>query len=460
MMPSTRRLFPICFLKPQTMTKKLPVLISLTLACFAMIVLGADEKSQNPCEKARELNKESEVIRNSDRKAALQKAQEALTISENASCPEMIALSNKNIGIIYFFTGAYPEAEKHYNKALSMYETLQNKTGVSALFHNIAYLKQSQSKFDDAIELYQKSADIDASLGDLYGVAVTLNNISMIHQYRGNYSEALHLLNQVQEVYEQVGDLEALTHCLNNMAAIYLSQGMLQNAMRLYQQVYQNSIEEGLRQLESSALYNMGIIEFDHGNYYEAMDLYTNSLIIKTDIEDKAGISLCLSNIGSTFQKLGQTDRAIEYYLKALKNDQELGNELGIATHLAQIGTNLLIKKEPGSAIDYFEQSNEIAGALKARHLLMDNYKHIFSANISLNNYDLAYQYFNKYIALKDSLTLSPDEIARINLKRKSFLDRNYMKRINYNNHFILLIFLFSLILNGVLIVLLFRRGF
>lgn len=414
--------------------------------------------SSDMCEQSLLLNRESEQIRNNDRRLALEKATQALEVAEKYGCDEMGALSHKNIGIIHFFIGEYVDAASHYQKSLALYDALGHRSGIASLYHVIAFLKQNQGNFDDAIGYYHKAAEIRESIGELGGVANTQNNLSMIYFYRGQFGESLRLLHNAIKLYMQIGDTLEVIECYINIAAIYETQGMYSESLQKLDDAMELARKKNDLRLKSIILQNSGTVHYELNNLDAAFDLLTSALLIKIDLEDQSGISNCLSNIGSTLRRQGRIDESNNYFLQALKIDQELGNKLGIATQLAQIAGNLLEKNEPLSAIEYYAQSNAIAAELDARYLMKENFMYLIRAHLAVNEYDAAFNYMRHYISYRDDMTISPEELA--GFEPISYLQQfsRSLKGRNISKSLLETLLTLSILINIALIIYLIKR--
>ncbi|MBE0661979.1 MAG: tetratricopeptide repeat protein [Bacteroidales bacterium] len=391
------------------------ILLSCCRASIAQDILIAHDY----CETAKQLNLESENIRNSDRQLALEKAEQALVLAQKHACGSMEALAHRNIGIIYFFKGSYPEAEDSFSKALQIYSSIADSLGVSNVLNNMAFVFIKTGQYKKAHDFLSRAQHMFIILGDSIGEAKTWLNLMQVYFYQGMFAEALASIRKALAIHEERGDVSNILLCQNNLAAIYETQGLYDEALDIFEQALQTSIDLEDDASRSMILNNMGMIHYELEEYQNAIDLYTNSLLLKVELDDKAGISLCLSNLGSTLRMLGRIDESNAHFTQALKIDQDLGNQLGIAIQLAQIAGNLLHKNEPLNAISYYQQSNEIAYDINARHLLKENFMYLVKAYIAANNYDQAYDYMVKYITFRDDMIIPPEELEGYGYERK-----------------------------------------
>lgn len=430
------------------------ILLSYSIVSFAQdAMIGFDN-----CETAKQLNRESENIRNTDRRLALEKAEQALALAQKHACSSMEALAHRNIGIIYYFTGSYPEAEDSFSKAMLIYTSIADSLGVSYVLNNLATVFIELGDFKKAHDFLSQAQKMFITLGDSAGEAKTWLNMMQVYFYQGMFADALASIRKAITIYEEHGDVANILLCQNNLAAIYETQGLYPEALDILEQALQSSIELEDDATRSRILNNMGMIRYELEEYQHAIDLYTNSLLLKIELDDKAGISLCLSNIGSALRMLGRIDESNAHFTQALKIDQDLGNQLGIAIQLAQIAGNLLHKNEPLNAISYYLQSNEIAHEINARHLLKENFMYLVKAYLAVNNYDLAYDHMVKYITFRDDMIISPEELEGYGYEKNEPGKLSRLIRKSGNLGFFDLVLSLSIILNIALLIWILRK--
>ena len=87
---------------------------------------------------------------------ALIYANKGLKLSKKLQFDKGIALSNKNMGIGYYYQGSYNNALIEYTKALDIYKKIKNKQQIVKLLNNIGILYHYQGKYDKAFNYYTK----------------------------------------------------------------------------------------------------------------------------------------------------------------------------------------------------------------------------------------------------------------------------------------------------------------
>lgn len=108
------------------------------------------------------------------------------------------ALLNNYLGDYYLMQENYLLAGDYYQKALDLYESLQNKFGASLALYNLARLNTEQKQFEAAVALAQKSLDYAQSIHVLDQVFHSEKLLSELYGLMGNPSLSLaHYKNYV-----------------------------------------------------------------------------------------------------------------------------------------------------------------------------------------------------------------------------------------------------------------------
>ncbi|MCF8231227.1 MAG: tetratricopeptide repeat protein [Bacteroidales bacterium] len=90
-------------------------------------------------------------------------------MARNIKDTAKIALSQKNIGIIHFFTGEMDKARKAYEKALDRYTQINHREGMANLNHNLGLLLKEKGKYEGAIKYYRRSLQFEKEQNDKEG---------------------------------------------------------------------------------------------------------------------------------------------------------------------------------------------------------------------------------------------------------------------------------------------------
>ncbi|MEA3505594.1 MAG: tetratricopeptide repeat protein [Bacteroidota bacterium] len=357
-------------------------------------------------EKIEILNSLSVEYRGNDRKTAMQYANDALFLATNFNHTESIALSQKNIGIIFLFTGELNKSLEFFKKSLANYEKINNIEGQANLSHNLGLVYKGLGNFDKSIIYYKKSLAIEESRNNEEGVASTLCNLANLHNYKGNYDTALILLKKSTAYYEKVKDEFSLMDNYLNIGDLYLGQGFIKKSFHYLGAALSLAERNNDNYTKAICLNELAMAHYSIENYNFSLDLLNESLILRGILNDKLGEGKCLINMGTIYTELEKYNKANELYLRALKIVEEADNKRSIANTYTSIGKNLLLKGLPHKAISYFEQSLEISREIGAKPETCDNYEQLIITYATIKDFDKSKLYMKAFSALDDNLRL------------------------------------------------------
>lgn len=116
--------------------------------------------------------------------------QEALRLSTEANDTAAIAKSLNYNGILSTIQARYITGIERFQQALTYYEALNDRIGITKLFNNIGVIYGSLENFEEAIKYYTKSLELNIELEDHEGAAFNLHNISSNYLQLKEYTKA------------------------------------------------------------------------------------------------------------------------------------------------------------------------------------------------------------------------------------------------------------------------------
>ncbi len=116
--------------------------------------------------------------------------------------------------------GQNAEAEIEYNKALSIFEKINDLSGIGRCFNNLGVTCAERGDYEGALEFYEKSLKTQREVGNDMGIAIALNNIGEVHRFRGDYDEAERLFEESLKMDEARGDTYGQAICWGNLGAV------------------------------------------------------------------------------------------------------------------------------------------------------------------------------------------------------------------------------------------------
>lgn len=262
------------------------------------------------------------------------------TFSESDEREFILGRALRYQAIFYQSLGEYDRARAILNRALSVFERLQEHSVESRLeiaftlsqLGSIAYATANYSSarthYHEVIRLYQETemlAEITTPMMRLGDIATVL----------GEYEEAKSILEET---------LDILT-------------GRSQTIMK----------EEGSLRSRALCLANLGDLAFKTGHYEEAKRYFESCRAIFETLGDRRGIGIALVNLGRVLRILGDYETALAFCQESLEICQDSGNRWGSAFAQTHIGAVYLAKGAFEQAWQAFQKSLAIAEEIHSR---------------------------------------------------------------------------------------------
>jgi len=272
--------------------------------------------------------------------------------------------------------------------------------GIATAFSNIGNVYYNQSDYSKALEYFLKSLEIMESLGDKRGMAASYNNIGGIYDDQRDYPKALEYFLKCLEIIESLGDKWVMAASYNNIGGIYYDQSDYPKALEYF-------------------LKCLGIME-SLGNKQGMATSYTCIGLLYTKVTEAPRDSLLPFFAAEGITKENYThallDSARSYQLRALAIQKELGDKLTMTYSLNGLGDILSRQQQWQEALRFYEDAAVLAEDIGAGKELYEAYKNLatvykelatgspLSSDSKLKYYKKAYEYHEKYAALKDSI--------------------------------------------------------
>jgi tetratricopeptide (TPR) repeat protein len=226
------------------------------------------------------------------------------------------ACANRIIGVSLWARGQYSEALPYLIEALSLYQQLDDKSGIGSMY----------------------------------------NNIGLVYYDQGNYQEAKKCFDKGLAIYDFFEDKNKQAGILGNLGNTYMQLKKYSKAESLYTQVLHLKQAEGHKYGIAEALSNLGELNLIREKAAKALPYFLQSLQIRTSIEDHEGAAMCHYFIGKAYLHQKKYGVSRQYLQNGISKAQEV-KSLKWLTHMYQ--TLKEVEVATGNvtqAIAYFEK--------------------------------------------------------------------------------------------------------
>jgi two-component system, sensor histidine kinase and response regulator len=281
-------------------------------------------------------------------------------------------------------------------------------------------LVTSLSYYDSTIHLGSKLRLIDSTdfrTNRLLGIA--LNSKGAVLWGLGNYSEAIESYIDASAYFEQLGMTKFLSLAMSNIGLIYESWGQKEDALFYFKRAVSLAGQAEDASATGYALNNMGSFMRSAEQYDSA--LYYFQLSLDAYAEDNiGGMWLNLNGFGRTYARMKAYDKSLDYFFKALQLAEETNSDYRRALAKESISSTMADKGDYRKALQFANESNAVAEKHGYKEIIKDNYLNISRVYSLQNDFQKAYENYQRYSEVKDSL-FSDEKFRQITLMKEQF---------------------------------------
>ncbi len=269
-----------------------------------------------------------------------------------------------NIGNLYADLGKYDSSIIFYNKATVVFDNVGDKKYKAGVLNNIGTIYSDLGDFDKAIDYYTQALKTHEEYDNKLGKAAAIENIGIIYYFQQNYNKALEYFKNALTIFQEVGVLEKQANALSNIASMTM-----------------------LMDDEETAI-----------TYFKEADQ------IFSEMNDKGGQAEIAINLSQLYSKADNPKESLKYIDKAFMLYKELGLTKMIGKCYRAYGEYYAKQKNYPKSIENLLKAEKLFEPLGVKNDLRNLYNDLAKTYSKANNYKQSSIYFEKYIAINDTI--------------------------------------------------------
>lgn len=327
-------------------------------------------------------------IQVSAQKTAQQKADSLLVELGNARPDTNKFIILQELSSVYFQEN--PELGVKYGKeALDFATEIKFESGIMRGNNLVARCYAVQRKLPEALKYFQAGLDMARKLNKPRHIGIFLSSISAIYTQNGDFDKALKYAMEAKEVNEKAG-IKYMVNLMTNIGYLYSNNNQPEEALKYYfegarqEEEYGNNNNKG----ELGNLYlNIGSTHVRMGKYAEALYYFFKAKDLLIQVDHAKNLAIALDDIGGVYLEI---TRGKGPYPDSLRDNNAN-----------------LIKSEM-----YLQQALVLAEKLQLMDIREDVYSSLSELYSIKYDYEKAYRYYKKKIAVRDSMRNIDEEKA------------------------------------------------
>lgn len=325
-------------------------------------------------------NQLAQIYSSIDLKKAMAYNQEAMELAKKNNMKAALSDIYNTAGILYSEQGKTKEAFFCFNTAITLSEQLGNTSNMAQSYINAAACHLSLGEYDKALELNMRGLTLFEEANDVQGVLDSYVNIANIYASKKEFALAKFYYKKAREGYRKRKDKVGEAAAVANLAGIYKMLEQSDSA--------QTHFEEVVRLCEN-----------------ENMPYY---------------LAVAWEGLGTIYGQKKEFAKAHHYLNNAYAIYQQIGVMYRCNTVLANQSEVAYTEKDYQQSVHYALRALDMAMELNEPDLVKGAYSLLHNSYAALGNFEKAYDYHLKFVALRDSL-FTEDNQLHLNELRTQF---------------------------------------
>jgi tetratricopeptide (TPR) repeat protein len=394
-----------------------------------------------------------------DLEQAKKYGKKSIKIARRLKMQQLEAAVLLRLGVLYEAEGKYDEALSHYENSIKVSKEIGHKTIQAANLTSISHIHKKKGDHKTSIKIAEESLEMYEELKDTLAISRVVGNIGNTYLEMGDYKKAIAYCEESSKLKLVLGDSVGLGINYDRIGRAHFSMGNYDAAQNFY--------IKGLQLVTRQQRYDLQVNAYSHlGEMYNALQNFEKGLEyakLTLELAEKYGdmnsISRALLGVGNSYQYMAKYSKAIEHYEKQLEIQKELDETESQVLSLLSISKvhmlqqNYELALEYGNkakkfvdisntdelrayfynhlseihfqmetyvkAIEYALNSIEYSTKINAREEKMNSLLVLATSYGKLDEHEEAYNYFERYSMLKDSLLTDSKQMSIVNSQTK-----------------------------------------
>lgn len=327
---------------------------------------------------------------------------DSLKAAKNNDNPVNWPFYNSNIGYQFLLSQQYDSALLYYYRTIhaSHPDHLLNASTMDCM--GVAY--KQKGLLDSSILYYNKALSLYQLLNDTSHAVVVNANLAIIYKGLGHYDKALESAFDATQFLERQAPARPLASCYNTIGDIYKEMEDFSNALDFYRKSLLIRKEIGFASGVGQSYNNIGELFVELGKYDSAARYLERSLQTKKANNDSNGLGNTLDLLGRVYIELKEFKNAEKYLLDALLIEQRSGELTDEANVLNSLGRLKLKMNNLIEARRYLSQAKDLIVKTASLTLLRDNLEMQVQLSKGQNLFTDALHNAEELLTVKDRL--------------------------------------------------------
>jgi CHAT domain-containing protein len=295
-----------------------------------------------------------------DRKKARELYNDALSLSQSIGDRSGELNSLINLGKASILLSDFPKALELSERALRMVNELGERRKETIVLNNLCLIHQQTGAFEKAFEMCKEAVSTARGTNNRLSEANAIQNLGSIYYRTGDYQKAIDFYGQSKQIFKELGNRRGEATAITNIGWLYAVLGDLQKANDAAHQALELWRALGDQNREVIVLNNLAVNYFQLSDYRKALEMHLQILPVRKRLNESEGTAVTLENIAQCFDSLGETQKAIEYHEQAITLLREGSEVRLLAGALRTTGESYRLTGNHQKALEFLTEALKI----------------------------------------------------------------------------------------------------
>jgi len=340
-----------------------------------------------------------------DKDSAMMFARQAFALSDQLDYDKGRLSALSRMGYLQKQVGNYNASYEYFTELLELSEKVQDSSYMAKAYLEYANLYRRMGKDRLVLFYHQKSIPIYLKLNNKVGLISNYNSLGSLFKNNAKYdSSAFYYMRAIKLIKEEPKMMPYLVTVYHNLGGTYKELKDYKNA-RMYLFMALQLINKKTNKESLADIYTkLGNVANEEMDLDSALYYYKLAEPLFRETKDMRGISDLYINYGIVFHNKGLNDLAHNNFNLALKYYKQQNFPEGIIVAWQNIAKLYSDQTNYTEALILMDSCLLLAQNSGLKNGRINSLLQMSEIYYESGNYKLSYNYFNRYINLKDSI--------------------------------------------------------
>lgn len=320
------------------------------------------------------------------------------------------------------------EARNLFQNALRLSQKHNWNYGMAVSQKELALIYKRNKNYKEAINVFRKALKNAQESKDLSEIANISLNLGITYNFTNNKTSSIFYLDKAQKYFRESFNLEGLFHTYLTMSMVYLSNNEHYQSLLYANKAVRISQTLKINEYIFAALNNLGQINYILNKPKKAVENYKDAIKIATNENDESALFLLYIKTGTIYRNIENHNNALRYFIKANELAFKTNSSESLIKSLIETGKTYKLLKNYEKSINYLLRAKTLAEKI-------NSFSDIIELNFEVSEVFILTEQFHKALIYLDQNNRIAKQLKNKDIEAKSLLNIARLYYLKENFH-------------------------